>query len=47
MNSGCEARRGNACYTLSRLKGIETVFSTMGRPGYDLDLLHTFPFEGN
>ena len=39
-------REMRSCYTLSRLKGIETVLFLHFRCE-PLDLLYTFPFEGN
>ena len=35
------------CYTLSRLKGIETSFVGWGPTSVRVALLYTFPFEGN
>ena len=39
--------RLHTCYTLSRLKGIETARINRMRPAIAHHLLYTFPFEGN
>ena len=36
-----------ACYTLSRLKGIETLMKFVAFNSLAMILLYTFPFEGN
>ena len=45
--SGGACRSIRPCYTLSRLKGIETQWLWLSLRCYWRCLLHTFPFEGN